>query len=265
MTPVYDSDADAAEARATGRLKPRPKGKIPYAPDREAPLPRLRDWLSLAAGLPREVGIESVVRSGREDDDSLMIVLSNGLKMRCAHQRILQQPRTLQAFLASHSDGIAQPLYLAPAEAGDFYATLCRYGSAVDAVDASADLHERLTMFVGLTSEVIGSLADPGHRYITIQAIRKRSMFDRGVALAMTNGHPESPPVLLRDSVDDARYIRASEWYVYLRCVVQWTVNESNLASRMAELGSIKINPQAWNVDRSHKTHLVFFRLPDDL
>ncbi len=146
MSPISDHDAD----RIGGRGKPRPKGKIPYPPDRNATLPELRGWISDAGGLPAEVRIEAVFRAGRESGDPITLTLSNGMSLRCPHQRLLQQPGTLQAFLASESDGIAQPAYLSRPEAGDFYTVLCRLGTASAKADPIGDLHEQLAMFVAI-------------------------------------------------------------------------------------------------------------------
>ncbi len=255
-------DLNDAERRKNGH-KPRPKGKIPYLPDRGATLPELREWLSNACGLPEEVRVDTVIRPGREPEDPVTMILSNQTKLRCAHQSRLLQPKTLQAFLASESDGIAQPAYLSPAEVGDVYTAFCRLGTASARSDPVADLHERLAAFVDLCDEMQGSL-NLEDRYVTIEAIRKRMPFDRSVAIAMRNGQPEYRPVLLVDTAITTRYVRASEWVVYLRFIVGRIVDESGLVARMAELGATRIHPQAWNSDRSHKTHLVFYELPED-
>ena len=259
MTPVYQDDVDRPPPD-----KPRQKGKIPYAPDREATVPTMREWLSNAIGLPSEVRVETVLRAGRGEDDPTTIVLTNGIKMRCSRQKRLQQARTLQAFLVSESDGIAQAPYLSPAEVGDVYTIICRFGTAAANVDPVADLRERLATFVGFADELIGTLRLDG-RYITIEAVRMRPPFNRHVALAMTNGRPETAPVLIRDQHDEKRYVRASELVAYLRYSVGWTIDESRLAAQMTELGSERFHPQAWNADRSHKTELVFYSVPGDL
>ena len=259
-----DDDLDAAGRRRDPKKK-RPKGKIPYPPDRSESLSAVRDWLSDSCGLPAEVRIEIVVRPGREPEDPLTIVLSNGMKLRTSHQSRLQQARTLQAFLASESDGIAQAPYLSPAEVGDVYTGLCRLGTASARSDPVADLHERLAMFVEIADEVIGSL-NPAQRFVTIEALRKRPAFDRSTALAMKAGKVEHSPVLLVDGLDDGRrYVRASEWVAYLRFVHGQTVNESGLVARMAELDSDRVDPQAWNSDRTRKVHLVFYTVPEGL
>ena len=258
VSPITDDDAD--------RLgKKPPKGrKTPYPPEREATLSEVREWLSNAAGLPPEVRIETVVRAGHEPEDAVTVVLSNSMKLRCSHQSRLQQARTLQSFLQSETDGIALPHYLTPAEVGDFFGQLCRLGTASSRSDPVADLHERLMMFVGLCEEIIGSIVDHAARYMTIEAIRSRPSFDRAAAQDMKNGSPEVQPIVLVDQEDGRRYVRALEWVAYLREVLKWPVNESKLVARMAELGSERVDPQAWNPDRSHKTHLVFYSLPEN-
>ena len=257
-----DEDLDAIERRKNGD-KPRPKGKIPYLPDRTATLPELREWASNAAGLPPEVRVETITRPGRDPSDPLSIYLSNGVELRCEHQKQLQMPRTLQAFLASESDGIAQPSYLSPAEVGDFYIALCRLGTAAARTNARSALSEQLAAFVELTAEVPGSIVDRARRYDMLQTLRARPTFDRAVALAMRNGVPEVRPALVVDPADETRYIRASEWVIYLRFVVGQTVDERGLPARMAEIDSERIDLQAWNVDRSHKAHLILYLLPE--
>jgi hypothetical protein len=258
--PVSASDADRIEKRG----KPRPKGKIPFLPDRSATFSELREWLSAAIGLPNEIRVDTVVRAGRDIEDPLTIALSNDMKMRCSHQKRLQQARTLQAFLASESDGIADAPYLSPAETGDVYKALCRLGTTAAKADPIDDLHERLMTFVGICREIRGSLARAA-RYLTIERIRaQRPRFDRSTALGR-NGEPEARPIVLVDLDGAARYIRASEWLTYLRFVLGQTVDPSRLVAQMAELGSERMPIQAWNLDRSHKTHLVFYSLPEDL
>jgi hypothetical protein len=256
MTPISADDLEPRDKPPKGRRIARPPG-------RDAPLSEVREWLSVSAGLPPVVRVDTVLRPGRDPEDPVTLALSNGLKLRCSHQARLQQPRTLQAFLASESDGIAQPAYLSPSEVGEFYTQLCRLGNAAARVDPVADLAERLTAFVALCDVVPGSIRDVARRYVSIEAVRMRPAFDRGVAMGMTNGTPQYRPALLAD--DRSRYVRASEWAVYLRFVVGWTVHESELVARMTELGSERVEPQAWNADRSHKTHLVFYAIPKDL
>jgi hypothetical protein len=237
-----------------------PKGrKIPYPPGRDATFPEIREWASNAAGLSVNVRIEAVPRQGREPEDPLTIVLSNGMRLRCPHQSRLQQPRTLQAFLTSESDGIAQPPYLSPAEVGDFYTQLCRLSTVAARSDPVADLHERLLMFVDRTEEMFGEMKN----YEVLMELRARPLFDRNAAQGMkSERQPEFRPVLLNDN--GKRYVRASEWVTYLRFVHGWTVNESQLVGRMAELGSERSDPQMWNEDRSHKVHLVFYSVPEE-
>jgi hypothetical protein len=263
MSPISESDADAAKRRGN-RLQPRPKGKIPFLPERSATFSELREWLSTAIGLPNQIRVDTVIRAGRDIEDPLTIVLSNEMKMRCSHQKRLQQNRTLQAFLASESDGIADAPYLSPVETGDVYKAICRLATVAAKADPVDDLHERLTAFVGISQQMRGSLARAA-RYLTIERIRaQRPRFDRSTALGR-NGEPEVRPIVLVDLAGAARYIRASEWLTYLRFVLGQTVDPSRLVAQMAELGSERMPIQAWNLDRSHKTHLVFYSLPEDL
>jgi hypothetical protein len=250
------------------RLNERPpKGrKIPHPPGRDASHGQVREWLSRwAVGLPEEVRIETVIRAGHEPEDPVTITLSNETRLRCAHQSRLQKPGSLQAFFASETEGIAQPPYLSPAEVGDFYTQLCRLASVTSKADPVADLHERLMMFVLLCDELSFSFADRPARYSTIERLRSRPSFDRNAALAgrQDGGRFHPAPILLRDQ-DGPSYIRASEWVAYLRFIVGWTVNESQLIGRMAELGAEWRDLQAWNLDRSHKAHLIFYSLPEE-
>jgi hypothetical protein len=261
MARISEDDLDRAQEKA------RKGGKLPLTPGRERPLSEVRHWCSNAAGLPIEVRIETVIRNGRESADAMMIVLSNGTKMRCPHQSALTQPRTLQAFLASESDGIAQPLYLAPAEAGDFYVQLCRLASVrSERPDAAAELLERFEQFITECELMSGGLVERVSRYKTIEALRHRAKFDSAsVRAGRHNGSFKPAPVLLSDTESPARYVRAFEWVVYLRNVVGWTVNESALVGRMAEIGSERPHLQAWNADRSHHVHVLLYTLPEAL
>jgi len=185
--------------------------------------------------------------------------------MRCAHQKRLHAPTSLQAFVASSSNGIAQPERLTPAQAGDVFVALCVIGTTPAAIaDPAADLREHLEAFVKLGESVHGSL-DYEHRYTTILALKNRPSFDRAVADGMRMGAPTDRPVVLADPTFAKRYVRASEWITYLRHVVGQTVDPSALAARMLEIGCERSQPQAWNADRSNKVNLVFYSIPADL
>ena len=262
MTEYDDDDFD----RAAGRKgKPRPKGKIPYRPDRSEALPMWRDWISNAFGLPPEVRVETAIRSGMDDADPLTVVLSNGVKMRCPHQKRLQAPASLQAFLASSSNGIAQPLRLSEAEAGDVFVALCVIGTTPEASDPAADLQENLGAYVGIAVALEGSL-DLEQRYVTLAQLKARPAFDRKAADDIRAGQPNGArPAVLLDTIFRRRYVRASEWIAYLRHYVGQTVDPSALVARMAEIGCLRDHPQAWNSDRSHKHNVVLYSLPEDL
>ena len=63
MSPIEDHELDRPDA-------PRKRGLIPPLPDRDAPFSVLRGWVSDAIGLPPTVRVETVVRHGRDDEDS---------------------------------------------------------------------------------------------------------------------------------------------------------------------------------------------------
>lgn len=263
MTDFTADDFDSDD-RKRANSRPRKNGHIPHRPNRAASLPEWRQWLSNALGLPPEVRVETVYRHGRDSVDPLTIVLSNKMQMRCKHQRELTVPRTLHSFLASESDGVAQPDKLSETEALEVFLALCVLGTAAAKADPVADLHEYLTMFVTIGEIVTGGLGRE-QRYVTIRALLGRPAFDRGVALDMRNGQPSCRPAVLLDKSDDKRYVRASEWTAYLRHVINQKVDPSALVARMAELDSQRIDPQAWNADRSHKAHVVLYSLPVSL
>ena len=157
--------------------KPRPKGALPWLPDREASFSVLRQWVSNAIGLPATVRVEAVTRYGRDDEDSLSISLSNEVVIRCNRQKRLQSPGTFQAFFASESDGLCQPKYLTRAECGDVYVALCRLGTADAAVTELDMLRERLDMFTAMCDTTQASLL-PQWRYVTIAALKQRTTYD---------------------------------------------------------------------------------------
>lgn len=257
-----------------------PKGrKIPYPPAREASLPEIRSWLSNAAGLPPEVRIDAVTRAGPDADDPATILLSNGMNLRCSTQAQLQQARTLQAFLASTTEGIALPQYLGPAEVGDFYLQLCRLANVLSKHDAVAELQEWFGQFVRLGEELHGSL-EPSGRYTTIEALRARPLFDKAAAQGVRYGaQPEGVlPVLLIDTLVDEngkaigpdgtgrRYVRSLEWINYMRFTLGEKFNTSGLPARMSEFGAKHWEPQAWPAPdgeaRRGKRRMAFYILP---
>lgn len=259
MSPDYsEEDIDRADG-----AKPRPKGKIPYLPDRSASLPELRQWLSVSIGLPPQVKVQSVHRPGRDDNDPLSITLSNDLVLRCAKQKRLQMARSLQSFLASESDGIASAPYLSPPEVGDVYIALCRLGTAGERIDPVADLQEQIGGFLAIGGPYRGTLA-LGQRYDTLLALKAMPRFDRTAAMAMREGLPTARPVIITDAEDD-RHLRASEWVTYLRFVIGRVVDERRLVAEMREAGSERVDVQAWNGNRTHKLRAIFYSVPAEL
>ena len=241
--------------------KARKGGKLPNMPDRDAPFSELRHWVSDAIGLPPTVRVESVIRYGRLDDDSLAISLSNNVVIRCDRQKRLQAPGTFQAFFASESDGLCQPKYYRRDEVGDVFIALCRLGTADTAASEMEAWSERVDMFVGMCDKFIGSLRPPD-RYTTISKLRARPTYD-----PKYSGIDPHPPVLVVDEgwgEGGKRFIRHTELVGYLRVVHGQTVDERVMPGRMRELGGERHNLQAWAPDRSQKIHLVFYELPPE-
>jgi hypothetical protein len=238
--------------------KARKGGKLPPLPDRDAPFSAVRHWVSDAIGLPPTVRVETVVRYGRLDDDSLAISLSNDVVIRCDRQKRLQAPGTFQAFFASESDGLCQPKYYRRDEVGDVFIALCRLGTADTAASELEAFSERLDMFVGMCDKFPASLRPP-ERYSTISKLRARPTYD-----PKYNGIDPHPPVLVVDEGWGKRFIRHTELVGYLRVIHGQTVDERVMPGRMREVGGDRHNLQAWAPDRSQKIHLVFYELPPE-
>jgi hypothetical protein len=235
--------------------QPRKRGLIPPLPDRDAPFSVLRGWVSDAIGLPPTVRVETVVRHGRDDEDSLTISLSNDLVLRCNRQKRLMSPGPFSAFFASESDGLCQPKYLGRGEVADVFVALCRLGTAEAKATEVDILRERLDMFVEMCDVFPASLSGPD-RYITISHLRTRRAYDPHA--------PATSPVLVVDDKVGKRYIRTVEFVAYLRVIHGQTVNEATLPSRMHEAGCPRQALQAWDIGRHKKVAMVFFELAPD-
>lgn len=235
--------------------KARKRGLIPPLPDRDAPFSVLRGWVSDAIGLPPTVRVETVVRHGRDDEDSLTISLSNDMVLRCNRQKRLMSPGPYSAFFASESDGLCQPKYLGRGEVADVFVALCRLGTAEAKATEVDILRERLDMFVEMCDPFPASLSGPD-RYITISHLRSRPTYDPHM--------PQHKPVLVTDHKVGKRYIRTVEFVGYLRVIHGQTVNEATLPSRMHEAGCPRQALQAWDLGRHKKVAMVFFELASD-
>jgi hypothetical protein len=257
MTDQYDP-SDFQE------VKPRKGGKLPPTPDRDTPFSELRQWVSNAVGLPGAVRVDTVVRFGKGEDDSMVLTLSNGLVIRCAQQKRLHTPKGFQTFFMGESDGLCLPKYLSAPEIGDVWGALCRLATATAEQDELSELGERLAGFVSMC-EVVHMSLTPDYRYATLRALQARDEYDRKAATEGKQGRHIVRPVLVADHEWKAYLVRHSEFITQLRVVHMQTVSDNFLKGRMAELGCEYQALQAHGPGRRGHAHLAFYRLADDM
>jgi hypothetical protein len=244
--------------------KPRNKGHIPHLPDREATFSVLRHWVSNAIGLPAAVRLDSVIRFGRGEEDSLSLTLSNGLTLRCDRQKRLQAPGPFQSFFASESDGLCAPKYLSRAEVGDVFIALCRLATATAEQDELSELSERLAGFVTM-AEVMHTSLTPEYRYESLRRLQARAEYDRKAATDGKGGKYLVRPVLVVDHEWPAYLVRHSEFITHLRVVFMQTLNDNFLKGRMTEVGCEYHSLQGHAPRRRGHARMAFYTLPTDM
>ena len=242
---------------------------IKHLPGRGASFSDLRQWLSDAIGLPPAVRVDSVIRFGRGDDDALALTLSNEMVIRCDRQKRLHSPVSLQAFLASESDGLCRPQHLTRPECGDVYIAICALATAAAEQDELTELRERLEGFVQMCEPVHASL-QPDYRYATLRRLQARAEYDRAAASDTKKGRAVVTPVLVADhewSEDNGTtyLVRHSEFITQLRVVHMQTIADNFLKGRLAEVGCVYHALQAHGPGRRGHAALAFYELPSDM
>lgn len=243
---------------------PRKGGTIPHLPGREATFSELRGWLSNAIGLPPAVKVDTVMRFGRDEDDALVLTLSNDSVIRCNRQKRLQTPAGFRAWAASESDGLCRPGHLKPAEVGDIYVAMCALATASVEQDEMSELRERLQSFVAMCEVVHGSLT-PEYRYNTLRRLQARDEYDRAAATEGKKGRTTVLPVLVADHEWHAYLVRHSEFITQLRVVHMQVVPDTWLKGRMAELGCQYHSLQAHGPLRRGHASMTFYQLAPEM
>ena len=242
-----------------------PKGRtIPEIPDREAPFSVLRQWLSFCIGLPHSVKVDTVTRFGRDEDDALVLTLSNDTVLRCNRQKRLTNVTTLRAWLASESDGMCRTKQFKAIEATDIYGVMCMLATAAIEQDEMSELRERLEGFVSHCQVVHTSLTHE-FRYDTLRRLQARDEYDRAAALEGKKGKYAALPVLVADHEWPAFFVRHSEWATHLRVVHMQTVPDTWLKGRMAELGCEHHVLQAHGPRRRGHASMMFYQLAPEM
>lgn len=239
-------------------------GTIPYLPGRDAPFSVLRQWVSNAIGLPPTVKVDTVTRFGRDEDDALVLTLSNDTVIRCNRQKRLHSPPSFRAWLASESDGLCRTTHLKPGEVLDIYVALCALATAAVEQDEMSELRERLQSFVAMCEVMHGSLT-PEYRYNTLRRLQKRDEYDRSAATEGKKGRTTVRPVLVADHEWKTYLVRHSEFITQLRVVHMQVVPDTWLKGRMAELGCEYHALQAHGPGRRGHASMTFYQLAPEM
>ena len=242
-----------------------PKSRtIPELPERDAPFSVLRQWLSHCIGLPHTVRVDTVTRFGKDEDDAIVLTLSNDTVLRCNRQKRLSTTASLRTWLASESDGLCHTTHFKPVEVGDIYEAMCRLATASVEQDEMSELRERLEGFVSLC-EVAHMSLTPLFRYDTLRRLQKRDEYDKAAATDGKKGRHGALPVLVADHEWPAYLVRHSEWATHLRVVHMQTVPDTWLKGRMAELGCEHHVLQAHGPRRRGHASMMFYQLAPEM
>jgi hypothetical protein len=250
--------------------KPRPKGTLPYMPDRDAPLSVLREWLTRAFAPPPGYSFDSFERHGRRLSDpawtSFRTPAGGEVRFRYPEQRALAKPANLRSSVVSITDGLCRMGPVTNPEASDIWSALCSIAHVVANQDEVEEFREHLDSFIRVVEPEGRYTLEPPGRYDTLIGLQERGQFERRHALAMATEADEYKwslrPVLLIDHQTGERWVRVIELSAYLRVVVGMQLGHGVLDGRMSELGAVR---QRFEV-RNGKTHphCSLYRLPAD-
>jgi hypothetical protein len=252
-------------------VSPATKRTLPPLPGHGHTLTELRDWLTTALAPPPGYLVTAFERAGRLRPDPCTLTLDapggGRVTYRWSEQRELWSASGLRASVYAQCDGLLRVPPLSKAELEDVWAALCMLAQVLVDQDDRDETREWLGGFLAVAEVLNGVTLAPTGRADALAALRGRGQFTRRAAMEM--GDPTVDPrallrpVVLIDSADAARWVRAGELATYLRHVVGVTIAQTTLDARVGEIGGKRERMERRTGGTRHPA-IVLYRLPED-
>jgi hypothetical protein len=260
------SDEDLQRAERTKRMKPRPKGSLPYLPDTVDP-EVLRDWLTAAFRPPEGWRVQSFDRAGRERSDPCWLTLQNGRDSRV--YRFGQQNevlRTLRAAAVGISDGQLRVPHLTGGETEDVWAALCTLGNVLTTFDERDETRRWIRSLLDAARVLRGYTLVPDARHDALMAIKNEGEFSRADALQLVrpvHDHFPKRPLLFIDEQTGEQWVRSGETATFVRWVLGVEpLRHATLQARLIEVGA---TARRFEDYRPPHPKLTFYGIPEEL
>ena len=246
--------ADRERERAA---KPKPKAKtartLPPAPERDAALGELREFVAAAGGLPDVLRIEEVIRFGVDPGDALHVRLTNGMRVKFDRQEDVMTPKAWQSAWIIATSGLCTPSSLKIAELADVLRACCVIAKATAEQRFEVELQDVVNDFVDMTTLLRGTFEEALARYELLTAIKERPKYDPA------DRRDAWAPALIEDMRTDKRYLRAGELMAYA-AHVKLGVHRGQFPGRMQMIGLERVLIQGHG-EQGHR-EAVLYELP---
>ena len=238
--------------------KPKPKAKtsrtLPPAPERDAALGELREFVAAAGGLPDVLRIDEVIRFGVRAEDALHIRLSNGMRVEFDRQEDVMTSKAWQSRWIMATSGLCTPSSLKVAELADVLRACCVIAKATAEQRFEDTLQQTLDDFLELTTLLRGTFDEAEPRYELLGAIKERPKYDPA------DRSDAWPPALIEDMRTGKRYVRASELMAFA-AHAKLGISTGAFAGRMRMIDLERVTVQAAGPPHRRQT---LYELPED-
>lgn len=251
----------------------RPKGTLPYLPDRDADLTEWRNWLTNALAPPAGYSFAGFERHGRGLSDPAWVTLraptGNEVRFRFGEQRALAQPQNVRSSVVSITDGLCRMGPVTASEAQDIWVALCSMAHIAAEQDEVQEFRDHLDSFLAVTEPDDRFSFEPGAIvWDALVAVQTRPKFERRHAVLMVTESDEQRwtrrPLRLIDARTGVQRVRVIELATYLRHVIGIQLGHGILDGRMSEIGAVRESfERRGTASRTH-VHFSLYRLPKE-
>lgn len=220
--------------------------KWPQQPDHYADVGAIRDYLTVAAGLPEHWHVQDACRLGQWGSDAMTLTIRTPGKepdvtVRFDAQREAAKPATLHQAISAATRGRSRMKYPTPGQACDFFGMCCALAEVMENSTVADETQDWLDEFVTHTWEITGhSLIDTAKRYDGLGELCQVA-FERLEAQRYLRGDLDDKdlPRLLIDTRTKVRWIRVGDLATYIRHVIgiKGGVSQTTLDARLREIG----------------------------
>lgn len=264
-----EGDLDAAAQRREID-KPRPKGTMPYLPNRDVPLSTLREWLTRAFSPPSGYTFDEFERHGRRLSDPSYVQLrtpaGGTVRYRFPEQRALAKATNLRSSVVSITDGLCRMGNLTAVECSDVWTALVTVAHVAAEQDEVEEFREWIESYLHIAEPEGRYTLNPAGRYDALVALQARGSFERRHAQLIASEVDERKwsrrPVLILDTETERQWVRVNELATYLRHVIGQPLGHGVLDGRMSEVGATRIQYEVRNGNSHPK--ITFYRLASD-